>query len=55
MARYWDVVVGDSEASNVVWAYDTPKPDAEKIRERFAFYRKKGVCHAKGRPAGATD
>ena len=43
MARYWDVVVGDSEASNVVWAYDTPKPDAEKIRERFAFYRKKGV------------
>ncbi len=42
-ARYWDVVVGDAEISNVVWAYDTPKPDAEKIRERFAFYRGKGV------------
>ena len=42
-ARYWDVVVGDSESSNVVWAYDTPKPDAEKIRQRFAFYRNKGV------------
>ena len=42
-ARYWDVVVGDSEVSNVVWAYDTPKHDAEKIRERFAFYRNKGV------------
>ena len=42
-ARYWDVVVGVSEVSNVVWAYDTPKPDAEKIRERFAFYRNKGV------------
>ena len=32
--------------SNVVWAYDTPKPDAEKIRERFAFYRNKGVTLA---------
>mgnify|MGYP002829329109 CR=1 FL=1 len=42
-ARYWDVVVGDAEISNVVWAYDTPKPDAEKIRERFAFYRNKGI------------
>ena len=43
MARYWDVVVGDQVISNVVWAYDTPKPDAESIRERFAFYRGKGV------------
>ena len=42
-ARYWDVVVGDAEISNVVWAYDTPKPDAETIRERFAFYRNKGI------------
>ncbi len=42
-ARYWDVVVGDQEISNAVWAYDTPKPDAESIRERFAFYRGKGV------------
>lgn len=29
--------------TNDVWAYETPKPDAQKIRERFAFYRKKGV------------
>ena len=42
-ARYWNVVVGDQETSNAVWAYDTPKPDAESIRERFAFYRGKGV------------
>ena len=42
-ARYWDVVVGDQGISNAVWAYDTPKPDAEPIRERFAFYRGKGV------------
>ena len=42
-ARYWDVVVGDQAISNAVWAYDTPKPDAESIRECFAFYRGKGV------------
>ena len=42
-ARYWDVVVGDQVISNAVWAYDNPKPDAESIRERFAFYRGKGV------------
>ena len=36
-ARYRDVVVGDQVIRNAVWAYDTPKPDAESIRERFAF------------------
>ena len=42
-ARYWDVVIGDQVIRNAVWAYDTPNPDAESIRERFAFYRGKGV------------
>ena len=42
-ARYWDVVVDGQVLSNVVWSYDTPKPAAEEIRERFAFYRGKGV------------
>ena len=42
-ARYWDVVVADQEINNVVWSYDTPKPAAANIRERFAFYRGKGV------------
>ncbi|QNJ29207.1 DUF427 domain-containing protein [Synechococcus sp. A15-24] len=42
-ARYWDVVIGDQVIRNAVWTYDTPKPDAESIRERFAFYRGKGV------------
>ena len=37
------VVRGDQAITNVVWAYDTMKPDAEKIRERFAPYRNKGV------------
>lgn len=42
-ARYWDVVVDGQEISNVVWSYDFPKPAAERIRERFAFYRGRGV------------
>ena len=42
-ARYWDVVLGEQMISNAVWAYDDPKPKAESIRERFAFYRGKGV------------
>jgi uncharacterized protein (DUF427 family) len=27
----------------VAWSYETPKPDAEEIRYRFAFYSGKGV------------
>ena len=42
-ARYWDVVVDGTVFSDVVWSYETPKPAAEEIRERFAFYRNKGV------------
>lgn len=42
-ARYWDVVVGDQVITNAVWRYESPKPQAEQIRERFAFYRGKGV------------
>ena len=42
-ARYWDVVVDGEVLRDVVWSYETPKPAAEAIRERFAFYRGKGV------------
>ena len=42
-ARYWDVVVDGEVFQNVAWSYETPKPAAEAIRERFAFYRGKGV------------
>ena len=42
-ARYWDLIVGDQIITNVAWSYETPKPDAEEIRNRFAFYSGKGV------------
>ena len=42
-ASYWSIASGGATAVNAVWAYDDPKPKAETIRERFAFYRGKGV------------
>ena len=42
-ARYWDLIVEDRILTNVAWSYETPKPDAEAIRYRFAFYSGKGV------------
>ena len=42
-ARYWDVVLADNVIDNAVWSYETPKPEAGQIRERFAFYRGKGI------------
>ncbi len=42
-ARYWDVVIDSELIPNAAWSYETPKPEAEQIRERFAFYRGKGV------------
>jgi|TARA_B110000003_G_scaffold212787_1_gene211791 uncharacterized protein (DUF427 family) len=42
-ARYWDLIVDDQIITNVAWSYETPKPDAEAIRYRVAFYSGKGV------------
>lgn len=44
-ARYWDLIVGDHVMTNVdvAWSYETPKPDAESIRCRFAFYPGKDI------------
>ena len=45
-ARYWDLIVDDQILTNVAWSYETPKPDAEALRYRFAFYSGKGVVVA---------
>ena len=42
-ARYWDLIVDNQIITNMAWSYETPKPDAEEIRYRFAFYSGKGV------------
>ena len=42
-ARYWDLIADDQIITNVAWSYETPKPDAEAIRYRVAFYSGKGI------------
>jgi len=38
-AEYFDVVVGDDVNRDAAWYYDTPKPAAENITGRVAFWR----------------
>lgn len=38
-AAYFDVVVNGEVNSGAAWHYDDPKPRAENIRERVAFWR----------------
>ncbi len=38
-AAYFDVVVGDAVNADAAWHYDSPKPRAENIKGRVAFWR----------------
>ena len=38
-ASYWTLRVGDEVAENVLWGYEDPLPEAERIRGYVAFYR----------------
>jgi len=38
-AAYFDVVVGDAVNADAAWHYDEPKPRAEQIAGRVAFWR----------------
>ena len=38
-ARYKTLVVDGAENPNAAWYYPQPKPEAEHIRDRFAFWR----------------
>ena len=38
-ARYYDVVVGEQVNPGAAWYYPEPKPAAEEIRGRIAFWK----------------
>lgn len=38
MANYFDVVVGDRRVAKAAWAYASPTPAFEAIRDHLAFY-----------------
>ncbi|MFJ5230889.1 DUF427 domain-containing protein [Kitasatospora sp. NPDC088391] len=38
-ARYWTVAVDGAENPDAAWYYPDPKPEAEHVRDRVAFWR----------------
>ena len=40
-ARYWSVTVNGETHENVVWGYDTPLPESQKISGLVSFYNEK--------------
>jgi uncharacterized protein (DUF427 family) len=38
-AQYYPLLVDDQTNSDAVWYYPEPKPGADKIRDRVAFWR----------------
>jgi uncharacterized protein (DUF427 family) len=40
-ARYWDVTVNGHTHDNLVWGYDSPLPESQKIAGMVAFYNEK--------------
>ena len=39
IAHYFDVRIGDFRSENAAWTYPDPKPVAENIRDRIAFWK----------------
>ena len=40
-ARYWSVTVDGESNDNIVWGYDTPLPESQKVGGLVAFYNEK--------------
>lgn len=40
-ARYWNVTVGEKVHENVVWGYDAPLPESQKVVGLVSFYNEK--------------
>ncbi|MGR6330286.1 DUF427 domain-containing protein [Sphingomonas sp. XXL09] len=39
ISHYYSLAVGDAENRDAAWYYPDPKPDAESIRGRIAFWK----------------
>ncbi len=40
-ARYWTLTVGDTVYEDIVWGYDNPLPESERIAGLMSFYNEK--------------
>ncbi len=46
IASYWNIVVGDHEIDNALWAYETPYDELLELAGLAAFYESKVTIHA---------
>jgi uncharacterized protein (DUF427 family) len=47
-ARYWSVTVADEVFENILWGYDYPVPECQKIAGMVCFYNEKVDIHVDG-------
>lgn len=47
-ARYWSVTVGGETCDDVVWGYDAPLPESQKITGLVCFYNEKVDVYVDG-------
>jgi uncharacterized protein (DUF427 family) len=47
MASYWNIIVGDHEIDNAVWAYETPYDEMLELAGLASFYESKVTVAAK--------
>jgi len=40
-ASYWSIRTGDQTLENVVWAYEDPLPESERVRGLLSFWSEK--------------
>ena len=40
-ARYWSATIDDETSDNIVWGYDSPLPESQKVAGLVAFYNEK--------------
>ncbi|MGB7860118.1 MAG: DUF427 domain-containing protein [Acidimicrobiia bacterium] len=41
VARYWSVGIGDTKHENIVWGYDSPLAESQKVTGLVSFYNEK--------------
>jgi uncharacterized protein (DUF427 family) len=51
-ARYWSVSIGGDRHENLLWGYDSPFPESQKIAGLVAFYNEKTDIYVDEEPLG---
>jgi uncharacterized protein (DUF427 family) len=49
-ARYWSVMIGETEHTDVVWGYDAPFPESAPVKGLLCFYNERVELEIDGQP-----